>query len=488
MTAGELIRGLGGCRLIGDADRVVKDLVTFHSDARPGAAFVALRGARFDGHQFLGEAADNGADTFIVEELDARLAETGDSTWIVVKDARDSLGTIAGNFFRRPWEDLGLVGVTGTNGKTSTCYLVQSVLQADGRGCARLGTVEHEIGATAYPATTTTPDGLELSRLLRRSLDEGLDAAVMEVSSHALMTARVNAVRFDVAVWTNLTQDHLDFHETMDEYRDAKAKLFRQLKPSAVAVLNVDDPEHAHYANVVSKESDARIVSFGMSPDADVRAWGIESTPTTTRFTCAIGSHVFPVDMHLLGEYSVMNGLAAIAVGFGLGVSAGTIKDGIESLECVPGRFEPVSVGQPFGVIVDYAHTPDALERALVSARALAPRRLIVVFGCGGNRDKGKRPQMGRIAAEHADLAIVTSDNPREEDPLAIIREIEDGMPSGVAWLTLPDREEAIAGALEAAEPEDVVVIAGKGHEDYQILGTTKIHFDDREIARKYLG
>ncbi len=488
MTAAELTQGLEECRLLGDPDRPVEDLVTNDAEASPDAAFVAIRGARFDGHAFVPAALDRGARVLVVDRGYAEAeAASEDATWIVVPDTREALPTLAANFHRRPWDELTLIGVTGTNGKTSTAYSIESLLRCQGRPSARFGTVEHRIGQSILPATTTTPDALELSRYLRRAADEGIDAAVMEVSSHALCTARVKGIRFDAAVWTNLTQDHLDFHQTMDAYRDAKSILFTQIKPGGVAALNRDDPAFAHFADVVERHSDARIVSFGLGQDAEVRGSQIASTMDATEFTCHCAGSTSRVTLKLLGEYSVMNALAAIAVGIGMGMPTEALRGGVEALAAVPGRFEPVVAGQPFAVLVDYAHTPDALKRALLSARALRPSRLIVVFGCGGNRDAGKRPQMGRLGAELADVAIVTSDNPREEDPEAIIRDIRAGIPPPTEYVAITDRESAISHALGMACAGDLVLIAGKGHEDYQILGTTKIHFDDREVARKHL-
>jgi len=484
VTVEELTRGVAGCRIVGDKGRLVANLVANHTQVGEGDAFVAIRGARFDGHDFLEEAVRRGAKTLIVERDPG---EKGSLTWVQVPDTRVSLAPLAANFYRRPFEQMILVGITGTNGKTSTAHWTQELLRARGHRCARLGTVGHEIAGETTEAPNTTPDALELNRLLRRALDAGDTACAMEVSSHALSTHRVEGVLFDVAVWTNLTQDHLDFHQTMEAYREAKLRLFRQLKPNGVAVLNRDDPSFPFFERVVRERSDVRLLTFGRSEEADLRAESVELTPRGTRFTLVHGTAHIPITLHIPGDFNVMNALAALGVGVGLGLTPEELRRGMEAMKRVPGRFESVDVGQPFAVVVDYAHTPDALERVLRAARASNPRRVLVVFGCGGDRDNTKRPIMGRIASELADVVVITSDNPRTEDPHRIIAQIEAGIPKGRPFTTIPSREEAIAAAVSMAEPGDMLVIAGKGHEDYQILGTTKVHFDDREVARKWL-
>lgn len=488
MTVEELVRGVEVCRLFGDRRRSVAHLVANHALVGEGDAFVAIRGARFDGHDFLEEAIRRGAKVLIVEQIpEKKQVSEGELCWVQVPNTRAALARLAANFYRRPFERMVLIGVTGTNGKTSTAHLIQETLRAHGHRCARLGTVGHEIGGKCLEAPNTTPDALELNRLLSEALQAGDTACAMEVSSHALCTHRVEEVLFDAAVWTNLTQDHLDFHGTMEAYRDAKLQLFRQLKPHGIAVLNREDPSFSHFERVVRERSDVRMLTFGYCPDADLRAEEIVPSPYGTHFTFVFGPMRVPIHLHLPGDFNVMNALAALGVGIGLGLSSEELSRGIDALKRVPGRFESVNVGQPFAVVVDYAHTPDALERVLKAARASNPKRVLVVFGCGGDRDNTKRPIMGRIASELANVVIVTSDNPRTEDPLRIIAQIEAGIPSGRKYFSIPAREEAIAYAVSIAEEGDMLVIAGKGHEDYQILGATKIHFDDREIARKYL-
>lgn len=484
MTVSELVMGVPGAVVTGDSARLIIDLVANHTKCTPGSAFVAIRGARFDGHAFVSQAIAFGATALIAEE--EPIAHT-DATWIRVGDTRRALPRLASTFFGNPANGLRMVGITGTNGKTSTAHLVQELIEASGTPCARLGTIGHEIGGELVEAPNTTPDALELNRLLRDALIAGDRAVAMEVSSHALCTHRVEEVLFDAAIWTNLTQDHLDFHKTMEAYRDAKLVLLRQLKPGAVIALNRDDPSFPDFARAAVALRHARLLSFGLSPAADVRATNVRSTREGSRFDLEYEGRRVPIHLRLLGDYNVSNALAAVAVGIGFGLDDDTLAAGVEALGAVPGRFEPVPSERPFSVVVDYAHTPDALERLLLAARSLNPRRLLVVFGCGGDRDATKRPIMGEIASRLADVAIVTSDNPRTEDPAAIIDQIVAGIDADASAVSIVAREEAIARAISMARDGDIVVIAGKGHEDYQIVGTTKTHFDDREVARRYL-
>ncbi|MDA1190328.1 MAG: UDP-N-acetylmuramoyl-L-alanyl-D-glutamate--2,6-diaminopimelate ligase [Candidatus Poribacteria bacterium] len=489
MTVAELIKGVESAKVLGDSARAVADLTDDNRLATPGSAFVAVRGANADGHSFIQDAIKRGATTILCETPPKSYEElTPNVTVVTVPDTRAALAELASNFYGNPCDALTMVGVMGTNGKTSTAFLMQHILDAAGKPCARFGTAGHQIGDAEIVAKTTTPSALELNQLLRQSLDKGLSAASMEASSHGLMTHRLDGISFDGVAWTNLTQDHLDFHETMDAYRDAKLRLFAHVKDGGSVALNRDDEWFADFhAAAVAAPNVGKVLSYGLSDDADVRAEGVATTPTETSFTLVYNGTRTPIRLNLLGDYNVENALAALSVGIGLGLSRDVLKRGVESLVNVPGRFETANAGQNFGVVVDYAHTPDALERLLGAARRLNPSRVIVVFGCGGNRDRTKRPKMGRIAAELGDVVIATSDNPRLEDPDAILREVVAGIPDGAPYESITDRERAIARAIEIAEEGDLVLIAGKGHEDYQDAGGKKIHFDDREVARKYL-
>ncbi|HEY6010401.1 MAG TPA: UDP-N-acetylmuramoyl-L-alanyl-D-glutamate--2,6-diaminopimelate ligase, partial [Nitrospirota bacterium] len=391
--------------------------------------------------------------------------------------------------------------VTGTNGKTTTTYLTKSILEAAGRTAGLLGTIDYRVGDRVYPAPNTTPESLDLQRLLAEMINLGADSCVMEVSSHALALHRTLGCSFAAAAFTNLTQDHLDFHETMDAYFQAKLSLFTGLARDAAAVVNADDPR----AGAIISATRARVLTTGVSEKADVRPSGdIRHGIDGLSFEAATPAGAVRVRSPLVGRHNIYNILTAIGIGAGMGLSGDAISRGIERMKAVPGRMEKVNEGQPFGVLVDYAHTEDALNRLLEAAREITAGRIITVFGCGGDRDRSKRPRMGAAAVQGSDVVIVTSDNPRTEDPLGIIREIEAGMAGPGAkmdrpgtdaaaaggrtpYYVLPDRREAVSAAIRMAMPGDVIVLAGKGHEDYQIIGKDKIHFDDREVAREEL-
>jgi UDP-N-acetylmuramoyl-L-alanyl-D-glutamate--2,6-diaminopimelate ligase len=394
------------------------------------------------------------------------------------------MAAFAGNFYGHPTRQLQLVGVTGTNGKTTTTYIVESILKAAGKPAAVLGTIEYRGPGFDFVAERTTPEAPDLEKLFRQVVDAGWKHAVMEVSSHAIEMKRVAGLRCDVAVFTNLSRDHLDFHKDMESYFQAKRKLFTGLdgvKPR-VMVLNAED---ARYEDLRAIDP-SRVISYGMQVARDIYPvrYGFGWEATDAMFKTPIGD--LEVRTPLMGKPNLFNIGAAIGVGVALGISADAIIRGIQELQCVPGRFEPVRAGQPFRVIVDYAHTDDALEKVLTSAREITSGRLIVVFGCGGERDRTKRPIMGAVAVRGSDSAIVTSDNPRSEDPLAIVREIEEGM-KGASYRTVVDRREAIRSALAEARPGDTVIIAGKGHETYQTIGTTSHPFDDRVVAEELI-
>jgi UDP-N-acetylmuramoyl-L-alanyl-D-glutamate--2,6-diaminopimelate ligase len=410
-----------------------------------------------------------------------------------VSNSRRALGLLAARMHGDPANRLCVIGVTGTNGKTTTTYLCQAVLQAAGRRVGLIGTVGYQIAGERLHAAHTTPGAVELQSLFARMVRSGLDTAVMEVSSHALAMERTAGCEFDAAVFTNLTQDHLDYHRTMDDYFDAKLKLFTGLQPAGKrtakrAIVNADDPR----GHQVRAASAAPVWMYGIREPADIRAEDVQLSLAGTRFRAATPAGAARIESRLVGEHNVSNVLAAIGVALHIGVPLDTIATGIEQVANVPGRFERVEAGQPFTIVVDYAHTEDALVRLLDAARALRTGRIITVFGCGGDRDRGKRPKMGRAAAERSDLVILTSDNPRTEDPLAILKEVERGVSetpaseraAGFRYEMIPDRRAAIEAAVRAAHAGDTVLIAGKGHEDYQIIGRERRHFDDREAAR----
>jgi len=441
---------------------------------------------RTDGHDYIPIAIENGASAIIAEKPLSELELVDGITFVRVKDARSALSRMSARLFDYPSRKLLVVGVTGTNGKTSICYLSRSILIDGGYNTAILGTIVQRVGGKDISAGMTTFESHRLQKVFRDILDEGMDSVVMEASSHAIELKRVDDVDFDVAVFTNLTQDHLDFHKGMEGYLGSKTKLFSDLgayKKNTYAVLNADDTASKH----IMKNTKAEVITYAVNNDADLKVIDYNSTADGLAFRVSVkGKDELEVKLQLLGEYNLYNALAAMGVGISQGLSLDTIKTGLEGVGSVPGRFDRVNCGQDFTVTVDYAHTPDALERVLIAAKKLTEGKLISVFGCGGDRDKTKRPLMGNVATSLSDYAIVTSDNPRTEDPMQIISHILKGIKGG-EYEVIPDRKSAIGKAIGMAKKGDFIVIAGKGHEDYQIIGTTKIHFDDKEIASDFI-
>jgi UDP-N-acetylmuramoyl-L-alanyl-D-glutamate--2,6-diaminopimelate ligase len=455
-----LIAVLAPAEVVGPADAVVHDLAYDARAARPGSLFFCVPGQRADGHDFAPEAVANGAVALVVERrLDAPVPQ------VVVADSRAAMAVAADEFFGRPTAELSVAGVTGTAGKTTTAFLLYAVLAAAGRRPGLLGTIETRVDGERRPATRTTAEAIDLQRLFREMLDAGDRSCAMEATSHGSALRRLDRVRFQVLVFTNLDQDHLDFHRDMEDYFEAKRRLFVGDDPPPAAV-NVGNG----YGRRLADELRGRgtpLLTFGLGEDAE------------------IGPETIAVQTRLQGRFNLENVLGTVAAGRLLGIDDDAVARGIASVAGVPGRFQPVDEGQDFTVIVDYSHKPGALETVLRTARELGPGRLICVFGCGGDRDRGKRPLMGRIASELTDIAIVTSDNPRSENPLAIIDEIVAGMDG--EQTVEPDRAGAIELALELARPGDVVVIAGKGHERGQEIGGVVLPFDDAEVAGEVL-
>jgi UDP-N-acetylmuramoyl-L-alanyl-D-glutamate--2,6-diaminopimelate ligase len=455
----------------------VTDLAYDHRAVRPGTLFFCVRGMTRDGHEFAREAVARGAVALVAERaLDAGVPE------VIVPSARAAMAPAAARLFGDPTAQLEVAGVTGTNGKTTSAYLLRTLLEAAGRPTGLLGTVKSVVGGVEHEVVRTTPEAIDLQRTFRTMLDAGDRACAMEVSSHALALHRADAIHFAVALFTNLSRDHLDFHPTMEDYFAAKRRLFTELEPRA-AVINVDDEFGRRLAGEV-----AGAITFGLSSeDAAYRASNVHTDLRGSRFTALTPDGPLPLRTPLRGAFNVYNVLGTVAAARALGVAPETAAAAVERAEQVPGRFEPVDEGQDFAVLVDYAHTPDSLQNVLLAARELAgSARLHVVFGCGGDRDRGKRPLMGEIARRLADHVVVTSDNPRSEDPEAIIGEILAGAGSDVTWFV--DRRDAIAEAIASAQAGDVVVIAGKGHEQGQeFAGGYKVPFDDRVVAREVL-
>jgi len=472
MDIERVIAALAPVDVLGRAPVEIADLAYDARDATAGSLFFCVPGSRADGHDFAAEAVANGAAALVVERpLELEVPQ------LVVEDARRAMGVAADEFFERPTEELELAGVTGTNGKTTTAFLLYSILAAGGRRPGLLGTIESRVGGERRPALRTTPEAIDLQRSFREMLDGGDRSCALEATSHGSELGRLDRVRFSALVFTNLTQDHLDFHGTIERYFDAKRRLFTEEHPPAA--VNVGDPYGRRLAEELQGHD--RLVTFGFADDAELRPEGLDLGPRGARFTAG----GLELETRLRGRFNVENVLGAVAAARLLGIEDDAIARGVRELRGVPGRFEAVDEGQPFAVLVDYAHTPDSLENVLRTARDLAQNRLICVFGCGGDRDRGKRPLMGRIASELADLAIVTSDNPRSEEPDAIIGEIVAGAAGEIE--VEPDRREAIARAIDAAQEGDVVVIAGKGHEQGQQFADRTVPFDDRDVAREAL-
>jgi UDP-N-acetylmuramoyl-L-alanyl-D-glutamate--2,6-diaminopimelate ligase len=504
----DLLTEVASYAIHGDSRVEIRGVTHDSRDVQPGFVFCAIRGAHYDGHDFAGDAARRGAAALVVE----RRLEDVALPQVIVPSVRAAIGLISSAFWGHPSRSLRVIGVTGTNGKGSVTYLTHAVLEAADIPCGIIGTVGAVVAGERLPLSRTTPEAVELHRLLAAMRDSKLRAVAMEVASHALTLERVGGVRFAAAAFTNLTQDHLDFHGSMEAYRGAKARLFERVESDGVSVLNRDDP----HCDLMVSRSRAPVITYGLREDADVRARAVELSRRGCAFVAVTPRGHAQFSIPITGMFNVYNALCAIAIGVHYGVSLDTMADGLRDFPGIPGRFELVDSGQPFAVVVDYAHTPDGLENVLRTARAIATGRVIAVFGCGGDRDRDKRPQMGQIAVRLADHSVVTSDNPRSEDPMAIIEDIVSGIrkigdqrsdigyrisdigirPSAErrspsdsigTYEVEPDRRSAIQRAVAMARAGDIVVICGKGHEDYQILGDRTIHFDDREEARKAL-
>jgi UDP-N-acetylmuramoyl-L-alanyl-D-glutamate--2,6-diaminopimelate ligase len=493
MTVEELLRALG--RLVAfDEQGLSRGRATLQQtctgvthDSRhvkPGTVFVALRGLKMDGAAFAPQAIANGAAAIVSDGAPG----SGDTAWITVPDARLALAYLAAEFNGHPSHRMQVVGITGTNGKTTTAYLVNAIMEAAEIKCGLMGTVLYRLGNRDFEATRTTPEAPEVQGFMKEMLDSGCRACVMEVSSHALALKRVDGIRFAAGIFTNLTRDHLDFHAGMDDYFAAKRRLFEMLPEGAPAVINIDDPRGASLVDVVG-----RPITYGLTKSADVSPGSLSYSLEGLQFDVRSPRGAIRVRSKLVGKPNVYNLLAAIAATSALEVPIEAIERGLERLPGVPGRFEVASgPSDDMTVVVDYAHTDDALRNLLETARPVARRRLITVFGAGGDRDRTKRPLMGMVAARLSDVVVITSDNPRTEDPGRIIEEVRRGADaetrqSGAEIVTLPDRREAILHAVGMADPDDVVLIAGKGHEKYQEIGGRTFAFDDVEVAREAL-
>jgi UDP-N-acetylmuramoyl-L-alanyl-D-glutamate--2,6-diaminopimelate ligase len=484
----ELIDLLPNAIIQGNTEVLITDLAQDSRKIIAGTLFVCLSGVKNDGHDYIMQAYRQGAVAVLVEKDVENIPQ--DLTIIKVANTRTAMMVIAPYFFEYPSHKLRMIGVTGTNGKTTTTYLIRSILQQAGFEVGVIGTIQNSIGDRVIPAQNTTPDVIDLQKLLNQMVEAGMDYVVMEVSSHALALNRVAGCEFDVGIFTNMTRDHLDFHGTFENYLEAKTKLFQSLgsednrKMGKAAIINADDTA----ATFILAKTACKTITYGIHNHVDLQAKNANIQAAGTRFDIQGSFGVLPLQLKITGLFNVYNVLSAVGAALAEGIEPHVIKTALEEFQSVPGRFELIDVGQPFSVIVDYAHTPDGLENILKTAQQIATKRIIVVFGCGGDRDKTKRPIMGQLAVKYGNIVIATSDNPRTEDPDSILSEIENGileaLTAGKVYEKIRDRRQAIERALHLAEANDIVIIAGKGHENYQILKDRTISFDDKEVAK----
>ncbi len=499
MKLEQLIKGLEVIEVKGPISPEIKGIAYSSRKVKSGFLFVAIQGLKDDGHNFINEAVGKGARAVVMEKPNGN-----EATRIVVKDSRRALALLATRFYGNPSEGMKLIGITGTNGKTTAAYLIESILKEDGYQAGVIGTVNYRYPGKVMSAGHTTPESLELQKILREMIDHGVNCAVMEVSSHALALRRVDGCQFDIGLFTNLSQDHLDYHGSMSDYLASKQRLFlnnlpESHKPVKWAIFNYDDPR----VKSINFPPELKLLSFGRKKGAEVTAREVRLSPEGIAARIDFPQGSLKVSSPLLGEFNLSNILAATAVGISLGVPRQKIKKGIEGTAPIPGRMERIANKRGITILIDYAHTPQALQSVLESLRRITPGRIITVFGCGGDRDQSKRPLMGEISARLSDLSVITSDNPRGEDPDEIISDITQGAKrvrcrpysprkitegfTAKGYLTLANRKEAIRMALAITRKGDFVLIAGKGHERYQLLGDKRIPFDDRKEVKEAL-
>ncbi|MCK4259014.1 MAG: UDP-N-acetylmuramoyl-L-alanyl-D-glutamate--2,6-diaminopimelate ligase [Halanaerobiales bacterium] len=462
----------------------VKEITGITYDSRqvkPGFIFVSIRGFQLDGHDYIDQAIKNGAQVIVIEK---DVPYNLNITYIKVENSREALGKLSEAFYDFSWRKLNLIGVTGTNGKTTTTYMIESILRGVQLKTGVIGTIQNKIDDEIVSTQRTTPESSDLHQLFNRMVLNCVNHTVMEVSSHALELKRVMDLSFKVGVFTNISQDHLDFHDTLENYKIAKGKLFKNLSIDGVGVVNLDDLA----GDYMIEQCTGKVLTYGIHREADIKALEIEINVNGVSYLLETPIGKIRMNLKFTGYFNVYNSLAAIGVGLALQIPLEVIKEGLESLSGVAGRFEQVDAGQKFGVIVDFAHSPDGMENVLKTVQEFENGRKIVVFGCGGDRDRTKRPIMGKIAAKYSDLIIVTSDNSRTEDPLQILKDVEEGFKEfegPVEYHLIAERRVAIFHAVREAEPGDLVIILGKGHETYQICNGYTIPFDDREVVKE---
>lgn len=482
----QLMQGFPVLNVLGTLEKEISSIVFDSRKATPGSLFVAIAGLQQDGNRFIQEALQRGAVAFITELHVEQLYELGlashDSTAICVEDSRQALAWVSARHYGQPSRNMGIVGITGTNGKTTLTYILESLYQNRGLKTGVIGTINYRYGDFQAPASVTTPESLDINRMLADMVGKGVKDCFLEVSSHSLALKRVHGIHFSTGVFTNLSRDHLDYHVTMEDYKNAKKEFF-QNHSMEKQVINIDDP----VGKEIVSETNRPTLTTGIDQLADIRAEQFTLSESGSRFILKTPSGSRQMNTSLLGKHNIYNLLSGAATAYLQGFSLDEIEQGLQAANYIPGRFERIDCGQDFSVVVDYAHTHEALENALTAARTLTSQNIIVVFGCGGDRDRGKRKEMARVALEMGDFTIITSDNPRTEDPKRIIDDILAGVPAAAKenqdYRVVMDRKQAIEHAINSARRGDIVLIAGKGHEDYQILGSEKIYFDDREIA-----
>jgi len=484
-TLEELALLIQGTKIVGNGKIEIKNIQHDSRKVTEGSLFICMEGAHFDGHNFINQAKEKGAVAILTTRENISPPE-GISA-LIVPEMLNALAILVPYFYDYPSKKMRVIGVTGTNGKTTTTYLIRAILMQAGYKVGLIGTIQMMIGEEVFPIHNTTPNVIDLQHILAEMCEKNVDFVVMEVSSHALAEHRVSGIEFDTAIFTNLTQDHLDYHKTFENYRKTKAKLFDILsrsgkKSGKTAVINLDDAASEEMLN----HSTCDKITYGIEKNSDLQAVNVDVQADGMKFKVRGDFGEMDLNLHLTGIFNVYNVLAAIGATLAEKISPDKIKIALENFKSVPGRFEKIFADIPFTIIVDYAHTPDGVKNVLETARQIAKKKIITVFGCGGDRDNTKRPIMGRLAAELSDIVIATSDNPRTEDPEKILAEVEVGVKekiSGKVHECIIDRRQAIFRAVELAQPDDIILILGKGHENYQILKDKAIHFDDREVA-----
>ncbi|NQT90130.1 MAG: UDP-N-acetylmuramoyl-L-alanyl-D-glutamate--2,6-diaminopimelate ligase [Candidatus Omnitrophica bacterium] len=485
MKLNKLLEGVELTAIKGNRYTEINGIYYDSKQLKPEGLFFAVKGAKLNGVDFIDEAIERGAVCIVCEDDFITYKSVGK---VLVKDVRKACATIANNFYKRPSQKLNAIGITGTNGKTTTLCLIQAILKQSGKKCGAIGTISYELGERRIPATNTTPSAIMLQMFMHEMVEAQIPYCVMEVSSHSIHQRRVDGINFKTAIFTNLSREHLDYHKDMQEYFDVKKRLFDMLESNGHAIVNADDEFGKKIVEGVREAAKARVLTYAIAAEADIKAFDIRSTINGSFFKVKHPAGTLELKTPLIGEYNIYNILAAVSFAISEEVGFGYIKEAIASFNGAPGRLQKIDSGQGFSVFVDYAHTDDALMNVLSTLKKVAKSRVITVFGCGGERDRTKRPRMGKVASDLADYVIITSDNPRSEDPKSIIEEIVKGLPKDFKdYKTCTCRKKAIESSIAMAKEEDIILIAGKGHESYQVLKDTVVSFDDRKVAEEAL-